>query len=265
MTKYFFLFLFIFSLPCIERAYSQTGRDSKEKTVIIDSLETETSDSAEAESRSVNLLIPMEDSGYLPKGPIRKVSLRLVNSYLQNPDYAYANDPAYWGMEPQSKPGFFSRLLNSSLIGWVILLVVLGLIALVLFGIYQLAKENSFSWFTRSVKKINSGAGELMTDKGLDFDEAIRKFQEQGNYRMAIRYMYLRLIHTAREKGGIKFRDSSTNAEIVRAFGNHPKAGEFRWLATAYEYIYYGDFLPKQELFDKIKNKFDDFQLTFTI
>jgi hypothetical protein len=265
MTKYFFLFLFVFSLPCIERAYSQTGSDSIEKTVMIDSLETETSDSAEAENRSVNLLIPMEDSGYLPKGPVRKVSLRQVNSFLQNPDYAYANDPAYREKEPQSRPGFFSRLFNSPLIGWVILLVVLGLIALGLFGIYQLAKENSFNWFTRSVKKINSGTGELLTDKGLDYDEAIRKFQEKGNYRMAIRYMYLRLIHIVREKGEIQFRDSSTNAEIVRAFGNHPKTDEFRWLATAYEYIYYGDFLPKQELFDKIKNKFDDLQLTFTI
>jgi hypothetical protein len=249
MFKYIFCFLLFLFLQDINPGFSQSGSDSVETV----------------EESPDSLYMPLADSRYTPVVPIREVAQKQVDVYLKNPAYAYANDPAYWGKETKSKPGFLSRLFNSSLVAWVILLGVLGLFGLVLYGIYLLAKENSFSWFTRNVKKINSDSDELLTDKRLDYEETIRKYQEEGNYRMAIRYMYLRLIHTAREKGGIQFRDSSTNAEIARAFGNHPKAGEFRWLATAYEYIFYGDFLPKQELFDTLKNKFETFQQTLSI
>jgi hypothetical protein len=99
----------------------------------------------------------------------------------------------------------------------------------------------------------------------MDYDEAIRKYQLEGNYRLAVRYLYLRLIRTAREKGGIQFRDSSTNAEITRAFGTHARAAEFRFLATAYEYIFYGGFIPKHDLFNMLKNKFETFQQTLSV
>src|SRR4030095_11286059 len=120
----------------------------------------------------------------------------------------------------------------------------------ILFGIYQLAKENSFTWFSRRGKQNNSGSTLVFAGEETDYEAIIRKFQTDGNYRMAVRYLYLRLIHTIRGTGRIHFRDSSTNSEIVRAFGDHPQVNDFRFLASAYEHIFYGDYIPQQELFD---------------
>jgi hypothetical protein len=99
-----------------------------------------------------------------------------------------------------------------------------------------------------------------LTEEKIDFDEAIDRSQAEGNYRMAIRFLYLRLIDILRDKGGIAFRGSSTNAEITRALGKHPQARNFRWLATAYEYAFYGGFQPNQELYERLKMEFENFQ-----
>jgi hypothetical protein len=51
-----------------------------------------------------------------------------------------------------------------------------------------------------------------------------------------------------------------TNSDIGRAFGQHPLASQFRYLAMAYEYIYFGEFNLNKEKFDSLKKKFDLFQ-----
>jgi hypothetical protein len=246
MFKYFFCFLIIYFLRGMLPVYSQTNGDSVE-TVVID---------------PDSIYRPVMDSGYLFLDSIREVDHRQVNSYLLNPDYAYANHPEYWKKQPHQDPGIFVRILNSALLRWMIFL---GVITVVLYGIYQLAKENNFSWLTRKGKQNSSDSEQDLPDEKMDYDTAIQKYQGEGNYRLAVRYMYLRLIHTAREKGGIQFRDSSTNAEIVRAFRTHTKADEFRFLVMAYEYVFYGGFIPKQELFEVIKNKFEVFQQTLSV
>jgi hypothetical protein len=142
------------------------------------------------------------------------------------------------------------------------LLLITGLVG---YGIFQLARENNFSWLARKPKLNPVGKGEQLPEEEIDIEKAILTCQAEGNFRMAVRFLYLRLIHTAREKTGIRFRDSSTNAEIMRAFGSHPKAAEFRWLATAYEYVFYGGFLPGPDLYDELKNKFDAFQQILSV
>jgi hypothetical protein len=245
MPKYFLCIFFLFILPGESPLFSQAVSDSVEMV----------------EVGPDHLISPVADTGYSKADPIRQVPGEQVKVYLKNPDYAYANNPSYWEKEAPQNPGYLNRFLNSRLLAWFLLLAVTGI---VFYGIYLLAKENSFSWFTGNTNKIISETDDHPDDHKQDYDGLIRKYQEEGNYRMAVRYMYLRLIHTAGKKGGIPFRASSTNAEILRAFGNHPQAGEFRILARAYEYIFYGGFLPEQELFDTLKNKFEAFQQTLT-
>jgi hypothetical protein len=46
--------------------------------------------------------------------------------------------------------------------------------------------------------------------------------------------------------------------------GTHPEAASFRWLATAYEYVYYGEFVPNQEMYLIIRSRFDALQKIFS-
>lgn len=206
--------------------------------------------------------LPILDTGILPVYAVRKVDQRTVRAYLKNSDYAYANDPEYWRIETtNSKPGF-SKLFGSRSLQWLLFILISGVL---LYGIVQLVRENNFKWLVWKKDSDHADKRELKEEKEIDFNGAIHRYQEEGNYRLAVRYLYLKLIRDIRENGSILIRDSSTNAEIALALKEHPNANEFRYLATAYEYIFYGDFVPQEPFFIKLKEKFDDFQLKLPV
>jgi hypothetical protein len=207
-----------------------------------------------------SLELPVPDSSFLFPVHIREVSEKQVNRYKNNREYAYANDSAYWRKDPPQEPNLLFRVLFSRPLRWVILSFIAGLI---LIGIYQLVMENNFTLLFKSRKYRADLSEQSLPGEKIDFEEGIRFNQMEGNYRMAIRFLYLRLIHDLKEKSGISFRESSTNSEIARAMGTHPEAANFKWLATAYEYVYYGEFVPDRETFLIIRNRFEALQKTF--
>jgi Domain of unknown function (DUF4129) len=236
MIKHLFLIFFIFFIQSIETGYAQSDEDSVLKIELNDS-----------------------SGKYFPSYSFREVTPRQVNSYLKNPDYAYANEPEYWRREAQPKPGIFAKLFGSRLFQWIIFILFAGIF---LYGIFQLAKENNLRWLKRKSFQNDSTKEVSVFNEEIDYDVLIHKYQLEENYRLAVRFMYLRLIRIIREKGEIQIRDSSTNSEIAHAFKSHPGGSDFRYLATAYEYIYYGEFNPQQDLFNRLKNRFEDFQQT---
>ncbi len=255
MGKTIFYFLMIILLTSRESVRSQSNSDSI--TSGSDSLQTIGYSSVSEDENSDSLLLPVSDSIYMPVEKMREVPEKQLSKYLNDATYAYANDPEYWKKQAPPKPGKINQFLNSPVFRWMIFLGIMGVVS---FGINQLARENNFTWFSRNKKQDNTLSPEFATAEETDFESAIRKYHTEGNYRMAVRYLYLRLIYTAREKGKVSFRDSSTNSEIAIAFENYVYAGDFRYLARAYEYIYYGDFKPQADLFDMLKNKFEVFQ-----
>jgi hypothetical protein len=251
----FFLFCGVFCL---------VAQDKKD-TLVTNSLDTGQATSIDpgttAESMNKSRYRPVADSLFSPSGLVREVPAKEVNSLKKNPDYAYANDPAFWRTAAPPEPGMLFRILFSRTLGWILLTLTAGL---VLYGIYQLAIENHFGLLIRKGKRDPADTDQGIPAEKMNFDEAIQRSQEQGDYRMAVRFLYLRLIHILREKSGIPFNDSSTNADITGAMGNHPQAAKFRWLATAYEYIFYGGFLPNREMYDKLKDNFEALQKIFS-
>jgi hypothetical protein len=69
----------------------------------------------------------------------------------------------------------------------------------------------------------------------------------------------LKVIRELSEKKPEEFQLSATNADMMRVFQEPEQAGDFRFLARAYEYIYYGGFVPSREQFDLLQDKFDLF------
>jgi hypothetical protein len=261
MIKFLFSFLILFLL-C--GSFFAAARDQQDTSGVIrqDTTTLSEPDSASATEVSYDSVYqPVPDTLFSSLRTIREVSKIQVNRYKNNPEYAYANDSEYWRKEPPGEPGLLFRILNSRVLRWIFLSLIGGLI---LYGVYQLAREINFTLLIRTRRQKTQFTQQVLSDEKIDFDEVIRLNQTEGNYRMAIRFLYLRLIYNLQEKTGISFRDSSTNAEILRAMGNHPEAASFRWLATSYEYVFYGGFVPNQETYLHIKNKFEAFQKIFS-
>ncbi|HLA58380.1 MAG TPA: hypothetical protein VK622_06450 [Puia sp.] len=271
MHKYFFRIFLIFFVSCPGTVYSQARTDSSvtvEDSVSVqsDSSSSVVDSSAVASDAAItyfsddSLYRPVKDSLYLNSYALREVSQPKVNKWLADRDYEYANDPEYWKkdkVQNNQSPSPFWNFLRNKVVQWI---VFLALIAVIAYGIFLLAKENNFKWFSRRNEQPQQDEPDSLSRGPVDYDETIRKFQAEGNYRFAIRYLFLRLIHSAADNKIIQIRDSTTNTEIGRAFGQHPLASQFRYLASAYEYIYFGDFNLNKEVFDSLKMKFDSFQ-----
>jgi hypothetical protein len=262
MCRFFFLFFLFLSQLFVEKAFSQNEGDSTQNTIGADSSKSDAGDSVETmEINPYSLYRLTSRSGHRSDNPAREVDSQQVRSYGLNPDYAYSNDPDYWKKQPAQKPGKLGGVFNSQWTKWFLYSLMAGL---VLFGIFQLARENNFTWLSRRNKTIDPGLVAPVKEEETDFTAAVQKYQADGNYRMAVRFLYLRVLRDMSEKTGIQIRDSSTNAEIAQSFGELTSARDFRFLYRAYEYIFYGDFTPSADLYHSLRNKFEDFQKSLT-
>ena len=226
------------------------------------SVRSQTTDTIEHSSDTASYFVaPLTQNMSIPE-QLRTVPKQQIDKYLKDPAYAYANDSDYWRSDPtrQTGPGPVSRFLSGKIFQWTFFLAI---VSIVLFGLYRLVLENNIGgFFSRWTRSAKANAGETSYEEVEDFDMFISKYQSEGNYRTAVRYLYLRLIRTAIENRDIHVGDSSTNAVIAKSFSNQKESADFQYLASAFEYVFYGGFSPAVHVYENLKSKFDRFQET---
>ncbi|MFI5155164.1 MAG: DUF4129 domain-containing protein [Chitinophagales bacterium] len=200
-----------------------------------------------------------KDLGLGDSVQFRAVPDSVVKRMKQDKDFAYANNPAYWKKEESGNRNdmWFRmiRWIRSSV--WVtrFLYIILG--GTVAFAIYVIAVRNRLFIFYSSPGKKKAEVAEEIESNGEGLDEKIEAAVEAGNYRLALRYMYLRTLKTADEKGLIQFMIQKTNSEYVSELRGKAIAREFGFLTAAYEWAWYGGFEIRAEQFRPIKEQYD--------
>lgn len=204
---------------------------------------------------------------------VKKPSLYPDTFYLRNvPDdvrdslkslrkFAYANDPAYWKDEPvEAGGGFWMWLARMARLAWVKTLLWTLLIGFLVFVIIKIAIENKFFIFYSSVKK-NSISDEIPESElmGEDINAHIREAEQQGNYREATRYHFLRVLQQLNNRHYIRYDAQLTNSDYIRQLKDFHSLTHFRSLAYIYDYVWYGEFEPNEEQYSMISKRFNDF------
>jgi hypothetical protein len=129
-------------------------------------------------------------------------------------------------------PGAAPSLLEQ-LITLVMLLLLGGLLAYALRGILaDFAAE-------AVLPEVGDGAGEPLTA-----DRALRRAQELssgGDYRSAVRYLYLSTLLRLEEHGLLRYERSLTNREYLRRVAHDPKlAAVLRDVVDVFDQVWYG-------------------------
>lgn len=158
----------------------------------------------------------------------------------------------------QSKPrnSILSGLFNSDIIT---VLLWTAAITFVLFILYRLFLAEGA--FKRKSKSVNAEAGveeEIITNES-DFDALIRQALQNGNYRQAVRYQYLRTLHLLAGKSLLELAPDKTNFQYVSEIANRSYQQDFASLTLNYEYVWYGEFEIDKNIYDKIENNFRGF------
>ena len=156
--------------------------------------------------------------------------------------------------QPRSSGGsFLGNLLSSGFMSFILWAVV---ILFVLFIVYRLFLADGV--FQRKSKVANSEAEvtEEVITKESDFDKLIRQGLQNGNYRQAVRYQYLRTLHLLANKNFVELAPDKTNFQYVQEIANRSHQQEFAALTLNYEYVWYGEFAIEKNIYQKIETNF---------
>lgn len=190
----------------------------------------------------------------------REMPVDRIEAYKRNPDYLYDKDG--------ERPGWLARFISMLIEllfqqveqnNWF-RYVLLGMLVLA-FGFFILRLLNvplvSFISFSRSDRGDEMPEGipaDLSSDKALE--DVLALYRRNGAYREAVRVLYLMSLKRLDRKGVIRLREFKTNREYAREIKDVLLRDKFSALVRVYDYVWFGQFNPKEEQYKKIEREF---------
>lgn len=147
---------------------------------------------------------------------------------------------------------------------WEIFIKVLlwGLcITAFVYTIVKLAGMSGISLFVGSTKQ--EGLDYDVTEDdiyAIDFKQAIAEATGNGNYRMAIRLLYLQTLRRLADRELIRWKLNKTNDIYAQELAGSNYYNDFARLTRVYDYAWYGDFPVHEEQFAEVQEHFQTFQ-----
>lgn len=145
---------------------------------------------------------------------------------------------------------------------WVKTLVWLIIIGGFAAAIMWYLANNNVGIFRRKVKAIQAVDELVETEDifAINYQKEIDKATAQGNYRLAVRLMFLRLLKQMAEKNIINYKQGKTNFDYLVALQPTSYYKDFFRITRNYEYTWYGQFAIDEQAFRNIHSAFNMFE-----
>jgi len=190
---------------------------------------------------------------------LRSIPDSTIRNLKKQRDFAYANDSSYWKRAVKdtgsSDEGLF-RLLDSK--GFLYFIYIFFGSALV-YALYKIISDNNLRFFYRKPAKLGEGPlaeAELPEE---DLDQLLKKAMDQGDHRLATRYLYLKTLRMLEAREMIRWHIRTTDEEYARQMDARPEGENFRWVMGVYERVWYGKFSLSDQQFARLVQYFQDF------
>lgn len=172
---------------------------------------------------------------------IEKPKDQLVDPEYNDVDYAdyYEND-SFWDSN-----GF--RYIAVTLL----VLIIIGLVVAII------ANQKSNTKIARELEHSIEEAEKNIDTTNLDY--LLQKALDNGEYRLALRIYYLKVIKLLNEKSLINFKPEKTNYNYVVEMMGHNDHKAFKSLTTSYEYFWYGDKDINEDIYQNQTRQFSSF------
>ncbi len=151
-------------------------------------------------------------------------------------------------------------LLRRSWFQTLLWLVIIGAFAAAV--MWFLASGEVGLFRKRSREMPAAGDDEAMPEDifAINYQKEIDKAAGQGNYRLATRLMFLRLLKNMAERNIIRYKQDRTNLDyLFQLQGSQYYDGFFR-ITRDYEYAWYGLFDVNEEAYAAIRSDFNRFE-----
>lgn len=144
----------------------------------------------------------------------------------------------------------FLYIVAAIAVAAVIYLIFKGNWSVIFSGKKIKKKEEEYSVYDEDIHTIN-------------FNDEIETAVQQKNYRKATRLFYLKSLKLMADAGVIDWKLNKTNTDYRWEIKDKSMRAEFDYLSTSFDYVWYGEFEPTEEVFLQTFDKFRSFNKRF--
>ena len=135
-------------------------------------------------------------------------------------------------------------------------------IGLFVAGVIFILLKSKFRGLLRGDSKKLSGAAftDLPEDiESVNLDKLIEEALQNGNYRLAVRWCFLKALQTLNQNKQITWQPSKTNIDYEYELQNLTLRQNFNKLSYVFEYVWYGEVQTGEKLFANYKSEIEKF------
>ncbi|MEQ7798520.1 hypothetical protein ABDJ41_01805 [Pedobacter sp. ASV1-7] len=197
---------------------------------------------------------------------LRSFDLQKIKDYSKQKEFRYDQavsiDTSWWDRFWRWIWDLTNGALSNKYSGdFVKYLVIAVVSALIIFSLSKIAGVDLMI-FSRKSKAVDVPYDEAMENiHEIDFNEEINKAVFNGNYRLAVRLLYLRSLKLLSDQELINWQPEKTNQTYIDEIEDFERKQDFKMLTLRFEYIWYGDFSIDKEMFKALKGSFERFNV----
>ncbi|GAA4330780.1 hypothetical protein GCM10023149_36200 [Mucilaginibacter gynuensis] len=131
-----------------------------------------------------------------------------------------------------------------------LLFVILKLVGIDITGVFGIGPKKASVPYHETLENIHE----------IDFDAEIELAVTQGNYRLAVRLLYLKCLKQLSDKNLIDWQIDKTNTAYFYELQDADKQQAFGSLTRRFEYVWYGNFIIDEPAYKDINVLFQQFK-----
>jgi hypothetical protein len=158
---------------------------------------------------------------------------------------------------------FFKLFSNEGAFPYIRYAIFIAIVMLVLFNITK-ASLTSLFFSSKSINKIKTGILKEDIDH-INFEEQIQNAVVSENYRLAIRYYYLKVLKLLSDKNLILWKIDKTNLDYSVELKSTPYGLDFKSITEMFEFAWYGNFPVSKSAFVNVKDKINYLEEKFKL
>jgi hypothetical protein len=153
------------------------------------------------------------------------------------------------------KSSFMNEFLQAPFFRTFLILLALFFVAVILHHLLKNQAMFKKVTITAPAKEITDDEDDLLQN---DFDKLVHQACKLADYRMAVRYLFLKTLQQLNDKNLIDFARDKTNSryalEVPAQWRN-----DFSKLILHYEYVWYGNFAVSRQQFETVQQRYSAF------
>lgn len=177
-----------------------------------------------------------------------------MKAYAEQQDFSYMNytvrPPSIWERVGWWFQEFIQKFFLNPNMPWLMRIVYyLILVIIVGAAIFYIVRLRYGSALMSDYRKYQSGTSAIEQSTVEDFDGLLQDALSKENYKLAIRYLYLRSLKGLAKQGLLSLKDWKSPFDYQRELSGD-QANTYREFAVLFEYVWYGDFEATRSDYD---------------